>query len=178
MNWQAKPVESVENDPRADLRIFVPLQPASAGLVLAHIAPEIGELQIVGRVTESPRGLNDERQSSRVRSSSGFLFIALVLYSAVLNREATMKAPLLLAGALIIGCAAPALADEYYVVQGPSRHCMITTTRPADKEVVTQIGPMAFTSRVEAEDRIKQTKVCDEGTVGSGTSSTTTIKEK
>ena len=69
-----------------------------------------------------------------------------------------MKGPLLLAGALIIGCAAPALADEYYVVQGPSRHCTITTTRPADTEVATQIGPMAFTSRVEAEDRIKQTR--------------------
>jgi hypothetical protein len=88
-----------------------------------------------------------------------------------------MKAPLFLAGALIIGCAAPALADEYYVVQGPSQHCTITTTRPADKEVVTQIGPMAFKTRVEAEDRIKQTKVCEEGTVGS-TSSTTVIKEK
>ncbi len=87
-----------------------------------------------------------------------------------------MKAPLLLAGALIVGCAAPALADEYYVVQGPSHHCTVTTTRPAGKEVVTQIGPMAFKSRVEAEDRIKQTKVCDDGTVGS--SSTTVIKEK
>lgn len=69
------------------------------------------------------------------------------------------------------------MADEYYVVQGPSQHCTITTTRPADKEVVTQIGPMAFKTRVEAEDRIKQTKVCEEGTVGS-TSSTTVIKEK
>jgi len=88
-----------------------------------------------------------------------------------------MKASLLFAGALIIGCATPALADEYYVVQGPSRHCTITTTRPADREIVTQIGPMAFTSRVEAEDRIKQTKVCDEGTVGSS-STTTIIKEK
>ena len=88
-----------------------------------------------------------------------------------------MKATLFLAGAVIIGCAAPAMADEYYVVQGPSHHCTITTTRPADKEVVTQIGPMAFTSRVEAEDRIKQIKVCeDEGTVGS--SSTTVIKER
>ncbi|CCE05874.1 conserved exported hypothetical protein [Bradyrhizobium sp. STM 3843] len=88
-----------------------------------------------------------------------------------------MKETLFLAGAVIIGCAAPAMADEYYVVQGPSHHCTITTTRPADKEVVTQIGPMAFTSRVEAEDRIKQTKVCeDEGTVGS--SSTTVIKER
>lgn len=89
-----------------------------------------------------------------------------------------MKAPLLLAGALVIGWAAPALADEYYVVQGPSHHCTVTTTRPADKEVVTQIGPLAFKSRVEAEDRIKQTKVCDEGTVGSSTSSTTVIKDK
>lgn len=90
-----------------------------------------------------------------------------------------MKATLLFAGAVIIGCTAPALAEEYYVVQGPSRHCTITTTRPADKEVVTQIGPLAFTSRVEAEDRIKQTKVCeDEGTVGSSTSSTTITKEK
>jgi len=95
----------------------------------------------------------------------------------ILNREATMKASLLLAGALVIGCAVPALADEYYVVQGPSRHCTITTTRPADREVVTQIGPMAFTSRVEAENRIKETKVCDDGTVGSS-SSTTIIKEK
>jgi hypothetical protein len=103
--------------------------------------------------------------------------IALSFVRRHFNREATMKASLLLAGALVIGCAAPAMADEYYVVQGPSRHCTITTTRPADREVVTQIGPMAFTSRVEAEDRIKQTKVCEEeGTVGS--SSTTIIKEK
>jgi len=88
-----------------------------------------------------------------------------------------MKASLFLAGALIIGCAAPAMAEEYYVVQGPSRQCTITTTRPADREMVTQIGPLAFTSRVEAEDRIKQTKVCEEGTVGS-TGSTTVIKER
>src|SRR4029450_1518306 len=56
--------------------------------------------------------------------------------------------------------------------------CAHYTTRPADTEVVTQIGPMAFKSRVEAEDRIKQTKICEEGTVGStsGTSSTTVIK--
>ncbi|WP_315739623.1 MULTISPECIES: hypothetical protein [unclassified Bradyrhizobium] len=90
-----------------------------------------------------------------------------------------MKAPLLLAGAVIIGSVAPVLADEYYIVQGPSHRCTITTTRPADREVVTQIGPMAFTSRVEAEDRIRQTKVCeDEGTVGSSTSTTKVIKEK
>ncbi len=87
-----------------------------------------------------------------------------------------MKASLLLAGALVVGCVGTALADEYYVVQGPSHHCTVTTTRPADKEVVTQIGPMAFKSREEAENRIKTTKVCGEGTVGS--SGSTVIKEK
>jgi hypothetical protein len=35
--------------------------------------------------------------------------------------------------------------------------------------VVTQIGPLAFTTRDEAEDRIKQTKVCTDTTTGSGT---------
>jgi hypothetical protein len=147
-----------------------------AWLVLAAL--EIRELQTVGRVTEPPRGLSDERQSSQQHAD--FCSSRSSSIRQYLNREATMKAPLLLAGALIIGCAVPALADEYYIVQGPSRHCTITTTRPADTEVVTQIGPMAFKSRVEAEDRVKQTKVCEEGTVGStsGTSSTTVIKEK
>ena len=113
--------------------------------------------------------------TGRVRTSTRVLFVARPTFGYLMERP-TMKAPLLLAGALIIGCAAPAVADEYYVAEGPSHHCTVTTTRPADKEVVTQIGPMAFKSRVEAEDRIKQTKVCDEDTVGSR--STTVIKEK
>jgi hypothetical protein len=89
-----------------------------------------------------------------------------------------MKAPLLLAGVLVIGCVGSAAADEYYVVSNPTtHHCTITTTKPADREVVTQIGPIAFKSREEAESRIKTTKVCEEGgTVGTG--GTTVIKEK
>jgi hypothetical protein len=89
-----------------------------------------------------------------------------------------MKAPLLLAGVLVIGCVGTALADEYYVVSNPDTHrCTVTTTRPADREVVTQIGPLAFKSREEAESRIKTTKVCEDGgTVGTG--GTTVIKEK
>jgi hypothetical protein len=113
--------------------------------------------------------------TDHAESAGGFSFVARALHAA--NPEAAMKATLLLTGALIFGCAGTALADEYYVVQGPSHHCTITTTRPADKEVVTQIGPLAFKSRVEAENRIKQTKVCsDDATVGTG--STTVIKEK
>ena len=80
-----------------------------------------------------------------------------------------MKSSILLAGAVAIAFGSTAMADEYYIVQGPSHHCTITTTRPADQQVVTQIGPLAFSSRVEAENRIKQTKVCSDDTTGSGT---------
>lgn len=86
-----------------------------------------------------------------------------------------MKTRILLAGALVLGFAGTAMAEEYYVVTGPDRHCTVTTTRPADREVVTQIGPLAFKSREEAQDRIKQTKVCSDSTVGSGT---TVIKKE
>ncbi len=86
-----------------------------------------------------------------------------------------MKTRILLASALALAFTGTAMADEYYVVSNPStHHCTITTTRPADREVVTQIGPIAFKSREEAESRMKTVKTCEEGTVGG--SSTTTIK--
>ena len=78
-----------------------------------------------------------------------------------------MKMKYAFAAALIVASAAPALADEYYVVRGPDRHCTVTTTRPEKNTIITQIGPLAFKTRTEAEDRIKTTKVCsDEGTTG------------
>ena len=43
-----------------------------------------------------------------------------------------------------------------------TKHCTVVTKRPESKEVVTQIGPIAFKSREEADSRIKQTKVCTE----------------
>jgi len=86
-----------------------------------------------------------------------------------------MKTRILLAGALMLGFAGTAMADEYYVVSSPDRHCTVTTSRPAEREYVTQIGPLAFKSREEAEDRIKQTKVCSDSTVGSGS---TVIKKE
>jgi hypothetical protein len=86
-----------------------------------------------------------------------------------------MKTSVLLAIALVVGTTGAALADEYYVVTSPTtHHCTVTTTKPADKTVVTQIGPIAFATREEAENRIKQTKVCTDATTGSGT----VIKEK
>ena len=82
----------------------------------------------------------------------------------------------LLTAAVLISFAAPALADQYYVVRGPDRHCTVTTTKPTDQTTITQIGPLAFETREKAEERIKTTKVCtDDATTGS---STTTIERK
>ena len=64
----------------------------------------------------------------------------------------------LLTAAILISFAAPALADQYYIVRGPDRHCTVTTTKPTEQTTVTQIGPLAFESREKAEDRIKTTK--------------------
>jgi hypothetical protein len=90
-----------------------------------------------------------------------------------------MKTRILLLGAMLIGSGGTAMADEYYVMSNPStHHCTVTTTRPADREYVTQIGPLVFKTRQEAEDRIRTTKVCEEGTVGGGASGTTVIKDK
>lgn len=60
-----------------------------------------------------------------------------------------MMKPFLVLGALVV-TAAPALADEYYVVRGPDRECRVVETRPADSTIV-QIGPLAFATRDEAE---------------------------
>ena len=82
--------------------------------------------------------------------------------------EERMTKKTLLTAAILISFAAPALADQYYVVRGPDRHCTVTTTRPTEQTTITQIGPLAFESREKAEDRIKTTKVCtDDATTGS-----------
>ena len=83
----------------------------------------------------------------------------------------------LLTAAILISFAAPALADQFYVVRGPDRHCTVTTTRPTEQTTVTQIGPLAFETREKAEERIKTTQVCSEGAT-TGSSTTTTIERK
>ncbi len=81
-----------------------------------------------------------------------------------------MKMRLILAGLLCVSFAGTAMADEYYVVQNPDTHrCTVVTEKPESKTVVTQIGPIAFATRDQAEDRIKQTKICTDSTTGSGT---------
>jgi len=72
-----------------------------------------------------------------------------------------MKMKTVLAVAVAVSFAAPAMADEYYVVREPhSKHCTVTTTKPTHETEVTQIGPLAFKTHEEAENRVKTTTVC------------------
>ena len=67
----------------------------------------------------------------------------------------------LVAAMLVVAFAAPALADEFYVVQDvKTKKCSVVTEKPKDTTVVTQIGPVAFKTRAEAEGSVKTTKVC------------------
>jgi len=74
-----------------------------------------------------------------------------------------MKTTILLAGAMLATTVLPALAaDEYYIVQGPDRHCRIVDQRPVTKEM-TIVGPSGVTykTRTEAMDAMKTVKVCE-----------------
>jgi hypothetical protein len=67
----------------------------------------------------------------------------------------------LFAAALLIAFVTPALAEEFYVVQDvKTKKCTVVTEKPKDTTVVTQVGPVAFKTRTEAEGSIKTTKVC------------------
>jgi len=80
--------------------------------------------------------------------------------SKYIQREKTMKT--LVAAMLVVAFATPALAaDEFYVVQDvKTKKCTVVTEKPKDTTVVTQIGPVAFKTRTEAEGSVKTTKVC------------------
>jgi hypothetical protein len=56
----------------------------------------------------------------------------------------------------------PALAaDEYYVVQDvKTKKCTIVDKKPTTTTTVTQVGPVAFKTRTEAEAGMKTVKVC------------------
>jgi hypothetical protein len=70
-----------------------------------------------------------------------------------------MKA--LMAGILVVAFAVPALAaDEFYVVQDvKTKKCTIVDKKPTTT-TVTQVGPVTFKTRTEAESGMKTIKVC------------------
>jgi hypothetical protein len=72
----------------------------------------------------------------------------------------------LLTAAFVLS-ATSAFAAEFYIVQNPTtKRCTIVEQRPAPTVGVV-IGDV-FGVRTEAESRLKTTKVCEEGTTGSG----------
>lgn len=74
-----------------------------------------------------------------------------------------MKLRVLAGAALIVTFAAPALADEFYVVRDTTtKKCTIVDKRPTTTTTVTQIGPVAFKTRTEAEAGMKKEKICVE----------------
>jgi len=74
----------------------------------------------------------------------------------------TMKTKLLLATVLAVSFAAPVLAaDEFYIVQDSStKKCTIVSQKPTTT-TTTVIGNNTFKTRVEAENQMKTTKVCE-----------------
>ena len=71
---------------------------------------------------------------------------------------------------LLAALAGPALAqtttvtEEYYVVQDPqTKTCRIATKKPPSTTTgseVVQVGPVAFKTRIEAEEGLKAMKAC------------------
>jgi len=67
----------------------------------------------------------------------------------------------LFAATLLVAFVTPALAEDFYVVQDvKTKKCTVVTEKPKDTTVVTQVGPVTFKTRTEAEGSIKTTKVC------------------
>jgi hypothetical protein len=70
----------------------------------------------------------------------------------------------LFAVALAAGLAGSAFAQstEYYVVQDTkTKKCTIVDKKPTTTTTVTQVGPVAFKTRQEAESGMKTIKVCE-----------------
>ena len=68
----------------------------------------------------------------------------------------------LIMAAAIVALATPALAQSgFFIVQdATTKKCTIVSEKPKDTTTVTQIGPVAFKTRQEAEGSVKTTKVC------------------
>ncbi len=67
-----------------------------------------------------------------------------------------------LATAIAVPAYAQTMATEYYVVQDTTtKRCTIVDKKPATTTTVTQVGPVAFKTRTEAETGMKTIKVCE-----------------
>ena len=86
-----------------------------------------------------------------------------------------MKAPILLAGAIVVAFTGTAMAD-FYVVENPTTHkCTVVSQKPTTT-TETVVGNTVYKTQSEAEAGMKTIKVCSDTTTGSGSSTTTTTK--
>ncbi|HEY0442056.1 MAG TPA: hypothetical protein VGD36_18465 [Xanthobacteraceae bacterium] len=80
---------------------------------------------------------------------------------------------LLTAAVLTAAFAAPAMAQEFYIVQDTAtKRCQIVEQKPTTT-TTTVIGNGMYKTRVEAENELKTVKVCEGGNVGTSTTTTT-----
>ena len=65
----------------------------------------------------------------------------------------------LLAVTLLVAFVTPALAAEFYVVQDvKTKKCTIVDQKPTSTTTVTQVGPVAFKTRQQAESGMKTSR--------------------
>ena len=61
----------------------------------------------------------------------------------------------------MMAIAAPAFAEEYYVVQDvKTKKCTITESKPTSTETTVVSGNTVYKTKAEAESGMKTTKVC------------------
>ena len=61
---------------------------------------------------------------------------------------------LILALGAFVALAAPAMAEEYYIVHGHDRHCNVVERIPEGHDYI-RVGPLSFGSRDEAERHVR-----------------------
>ena len=72
-----------------------------------------------------------------------------------------MNLKALIAAAVLVSVAGPALADDFYVVQDvKTKKCTITEKKPTTTTETTVLGTTVFKTRTEAEAGMKKEKVC------------------
>jgi hypothetical protein len=83
-----------------------------------------------------------------------------LLHGIFIPEETTMKKKII-AAALVLAFATPALAAEFYVVQDvKTKKCTIVDKKPTVSETVVVGDGKVYTTRVEAETGMKTVKVC------------------
>ncbi len=62
----------------------------------------------------------------------------------------------LLAAGVLVTFAAPALADNWYIVHGPDHRCRVVERYvPGEDHTIVRVGPLHFGTRDEAERQLR-----------------------